>query len=426
MLLDKNAGRGRYLVGFDLRDDACQISWMENPGRRPPKEPVTFSLVPDREQFDIPVALAKTKGANHWLCGPEAVKASADSSCTYLPKLVTLALDGRPVTIEDRPYEPTALLALFIKRCLDMIRDEVPSREILALMFTAREMDLKMIGVLENVRSRLELSCEIYYESYASSFYHFLLMQAETVREPASILFEYEKGGPLRIARMRYNLRTKPKVAFYEEKVLPGLFAENDADRDQEFLAIASGAIGKERYASCYLIGSGFDSGWMQRSIPYLCRGRRAFMGSNLFVKGAGYGAWIKACHPAVADAYYFLDKNKLQDNIGVRGQEKGSLQLHSILDAGVNWYEAAADCDVILEGSNEIHLTLTPLSGGSAEDFLIRLEGLPVREGRAARIRMHFSMSARDKVEVLLEDLGFGEIFPSTGLKWQQTITVK
>lgn len=427
MLFDKapETPQGRFFVGFDLRDDYCQISYMENPGRRPPKEPATFSLLPGQEKFDIPTAIAKAARVNHWSCGLDAQRAAADGSSTYIPKLLSLALEGQLVRIEDSEYEPTALLALFVNRCLALISTVVPTSEISAIMFTARQMNEKMIGILENVKQRLNLACDVFYEGYANSFYNFLLMQADTVREPGSILCEYTKDGPLRISKMRYNLRVRPHVAYREEQVIPGLYSEDADGRDSEFLKILTDAIGRDRFSSVYLIGNGFDGKWMKRSILFLCKGRRAFIGNNLYSKGAGYGAYCKICNPEIAQDYYFLDSNRLKANIGIRGLQKGSTVLHSILDAGVNWYEAAAEDDVILEDGNEVHLTLTPLTGGQSKDFLIRLDGLPMREGRTTRIRMHFSMSAPDKVKLFLEDMGFGEIFPSSGLRWEQTITI-
>ena len=82
--------------------------------------------------------------------------------------------------------------------------------------------------------------------------------------------------------------------------------------------------------------------------------------------------------------------------------------------------------CDLVIEDSAELHLTLQPLTGGKAQDYLIRLEGMPMREGRTARIRLHFTMTSKEQMKVQIEDLGFGEIFPSSGLRFEQMITIR
>ena len=43
--------------------------------------------------------------------------------------------------------------------------------------------------------------------------------------------------------------------------------------------------------SSVYLTGDGFDGDWMKQSVAFLCQGRRAFVGKNLYSKGACYAA---------------------------------------------------------------------------------------------------------------------------------------
>ena len=43
-----------------------------------------------------------------------------------------------------------------------------------------------------------------------------------------------------------------------------------------------------------YLVGEGFEGGWMKNSLTFMCRGRRAFMGNNLYSKGACYAGMLR------------------------------------------------------------------------------------------------------------------------------------
>ncbi|MDE6815041.1 MAG: hypothetical protein K2P71_03285, partial [Lachnospiraceae bacterium] len=52
-------------------------------------------------------------------------------------------------------------------------------------------------------------------------------------------------------------------------------------------------------------------------------------------------------------------------------------------------------------------------------------LEGLPERPKNTSRLKVHVEMSAPDRVTVTIEDMGFGEIFPSSGKGWTSTILV-
>lgn len=424
MLFDRQSEK-KYMVGMDLRDEACQISWCEVQGKRLVKEPVTFSDQPGGEKFDIPMALCKKVGENEWLCGREAVEHSADTDRIFLPRLLSLALEDAPLILEDTEYDPAALLALYINRCLQSFLQTLPAGNPAVLMFTARSMDARMIGLLENVQKRLDLKARVCYQSYAGAFYDFMLNQEESLREPAAALFEYEEGGNLRVTKLRFNRHTTPVVSYLEEREYPGLFAGDEDGRDREFTGILKDELGGQNFASVYLTGSGFKGSWMKKSAALLCRGRRAFLGGNLFSKGAAYGAMFKELRPEILSHYLFLDSNKLRSNVLVRALDHGEEARISLVDAGVNWYEVKSSAELVLEGTAQINLILHPLTGGKEEPFHIRLDRLPVREGRLTRVRLDFSMLSPEKLHILIEDLGFGEIFPSSGLKWEQEITV-
>jgi len=446
MLFD-NTTEPKYIVGFDLRDDYCQISWFEQPKNGITREPMTYSLIPGEEDYNIPTALCKLSGRNRWFAGREAAQAASKVGGTYVSGLLSMALAGNPVKIEEGRYEPVSLLALYIKRCLSFLDVYFQPHQLSALMFTTRHMDERMLSVLEAVKTRLSIKCEVYYEEYANSYFQYMLMQAKNLREPGSILCEYDGSAHIRLSKLIINMRTRPEVAYVEDKVFtfPGTSiaaaktqpsgqeaAVTDEDiamqeeKDSQLARILAEEIERPAaYASAYLVGTGFQDGWMKKSLQILCRGRRAFMGNNLYSKGACYGGYLRLETPAASREYYFLDSNHLKTNVGVRAYVHGELTYFALLDAGINWYEVDSTSDIILEDGNEIELLLTPLTGGEAKIFPVRLEKLIQREGRTTRIRMHFTMPSSDHLHLELEDMGFGEIFPSSGRKWEQEITI-
>ena len=122
---------------------------------------------------------------------------------------------------------------------------------------------------------------------------------------------------------------------------------------------------------------------------------------------------------------HVYLGEDKLKSNIGMKVLRRGEDSYYAIMDAGINWYEATADFEVILESGNLIDFIITPLTGGMITDRPIMLEGLPERPRNATRLKIHVEMSAVDKAEVTIEDLGFGEFFTSSGKGWTQTFSV-
>ena len=122
---------------------------------------------------------------------------------------------------------------------------------------------------------------------------------------------------------------------------------------------------------------------------------------------------------------YVYLGADKLKSNIGIRALRCGEDSYYAILDAGTNWYEASFEFDIILEEGNTLELVITPLTGGNVTSRLITLEGLPERPPRTTRLNIQIEMSAVNQAVVTVTDMGFGEIFKSSGKAWEQTITV-
>ena len=94
-------------------------------------------------------------------------------------------------------------------------------------------------------------------------------------------------------------------------------------------------------------------------------------------------------------------------------------------MDAGTEWYDAASQIDIILEDGDEIVLLQTPVDSGGPREIAVKLENMPERPRATTRLRVRLSMTAADRMRIEAEDLGFGEIFPSSGMKWEQEIAI-
>lgn len=76
--------------------------------------------------------------------------------------------------------------------------------------------------------------------------------------------------------------------------------------------------------SSVYLTGEGFENNWYPNSLKVLCNGRRAFLGNNLYSKGACYSS-MRYADP-YDDGPIYLDGTKMTEQICLRmrigGQE--------------------------------------------------------------------------------------------------------
>lgn len=421
----------RIAVGYDLGTAFAQISYcgLED------TEPETVSAVTGTEQYNIPAVLCKRSGVGQWYYGKEAIKFAREENGILVEDLLALAERGEEVMVEGEAFDPVALLTLFVKRSMSLLNIRISLSQIDAFMFTVEELTPRIVDVLGKVAAGLQLKMQqICFQSHRESFYAYTLHQSRELWKNDVMIFEYNKH--LKSLCLECNNRTTPKVVFIEQLDYPDMkrriWQEEESERqrqmeelDQLFLDIARETLDGRNVSTIFLLGDGFKEGWAKESLKLLCKNRRVFQGNNLYSKGACYGMLERLNPSAVGKEHVYLGADKLKSNIGMKALRRGEDSYYAILDAGTNWYEAVSEFDVILESGNELDFVITPLTGGNVTSRTLTLEGLPQRPKRTTRLNIRIEMTAVDKAAVTIEDMGFGELVPSSGKAWTQTIPV-
>lgn len=429
----------KLIVGYDLGNEYCQISYALSEGG----EPETLSQVAGAQIYNIPAVLCKRYGTNQWLYGREALRCAEAREGVLVENLATLALDGETVVIDGESFDPVALLALFFKKTLGMLA-QINSR-ITALMVTCSVLDRRILEVLTHIVESIQIRVNrVAIQSYAESFYCYMLRQPRELWLSPALLFEHRRG-EIRVLRMESNRRTTPIVVFVEERryqfleyavpeeasgegenSAPALSQEQKDMLDAAFLRIAEEVCGEDTLGSVFLIGDGFAEDWMKYSLRFLCKGRRVFQGNNLFSKGACVGMQERLLPGEKGKKYVFLGNDKLRANIGMKILRQGEESYYALLDAGVNWYEAERTLEVYLQEGNVLTLLIAPLAGSASEKKArsvdIVLEGL---SGTIARLRLHFFLKEENCLSAEIQDLGFGEFRVSAGRVWKEEIPI-
>ena len=290
------------------------------------------------------------------------------------------------------------------------------------------------MDVLGKVAAGLQLKAQhICFQSHLDSFYSFTMHQERDLRQNDVVIFEYDTF--LKTLCLECNQKTTPKVIFIERKDYPQMerrvWQEEEEARQRQmkeldvlFAGIVQESMEEKNVSTVFLLGDGFKESWARDSLKLLCKNRRVFQGNNLYSKGACYGI-LDRLGKGQRQEYVYLGADKLKSNIGMKVLRCGEEVYYAVLDAGVNWYETSADFDIILEEGNTLEFVITPLTGGRVTNRILTLEGLPGRPPRTTRLNVHIEMTSVDKAEVTVEDMGFGELFRSSGMAWTQMIFV-
>lgn len=423
---------GAVLVGYDLGEDYSQISYSVV-GQ---EEVETVATVMGTKQYNIPTLLCKRKGVNQWFYGKDAVRNAGQEDMIPVERLLTLARKGEELELDGEKFDPVALLTLFLKRSLTLLSFVTTVENIGAILFTVDELDDGMVEVLAKAAVNLNLKTKkIYFQSHTESLYCYVLHQPQELWVYQVLAFEHD-GRRLRTYRLECNKRTTPIVVLIEEQFYDTLAIPEETEEesiredayrvaDERFLEIIQKLCEGRIVSSAYLLGDGFRADWNKKSLQFLCRNRRVFQGNNLFSRGACFGLRDKLMPDETSQKYVFLGKDKLKSNIGVNVLRQGTESYLALLDAGENWYEVKKECEFYLEGARELALVITPLNGRLKETKRLTFGGGGAEDAPIKKYRMEIGMSSPETVKVKLTDLGFGELFPGTGMSWEETIEV-
>ena len=409
----------KYLLGIDIGDTFCQISYLNTRRLTAGMDPHTFSYVAGGEEFDIPAAAFQDPESGKWYFGNDALNLSAERGKEPLTHLLSSAR-------EDGENGCLQILISFLGYCMSLLAKEVTFEEIEAITFTTTDMDSTNAEILRKAAEVLFPGFDkVAYEEHIKSFYHYVLMQDEEQRRQSVLLVDGWSDSELVLYTLSFNKKTRPIVCFPQERHLE-IPADADAEQKDKLLFSAVRELMQEKeFSAAYLTGRALAGGWMKDSLNLICRGRRAFAGDTLYSKGAADSTMAACGLASKADKYFYLSRDALRCNIGMECLKKGRTVYQALLDAGAEWYDAAAQIDVLLEDGDEIVLLETSVDRGNEREIAIRLENMPQRPRAATRLRIRLSMTAADRMRLEVEDLGFGEIFPSSGMKWEQEIAI-
>lgn len=409
--------RESVYFGIDINDRYAMISYYQ----LNMNEPETLSTIAGGEVFQIPTLLAKRKGVGQWYYGDDAKKMAKTSEVICVDSLLKRAVNGDNVRIEEENYEAWELLALFLKKVIDLPRKlgNVPLFD--KVILSVERLSKENMEVFWNIAPKLGLSSDTFMViDHKESFYHFALSQSESLWIHDVYLFEND-GKNLFYYGLKRNTRTKPQMISIKESIKNPV--ESESEQDMEFLGVLRRAFENQLVTTAYLVGEGFEGGWMKESLNFLCKNRRVFMGNNLFSKGACYAGFNRE-HPDKWN-FIYMGEHEMKFNLSLKVRDCGNMAFHTLISAGKNWFETKGDCEVILMGSPEIEFWKQLPNSRDAVIESLELTDLPNRPDRTTRLRISATPISDEKIEVVIKDMGFGEIYRSTDKNWKYTMTM-
>ncbi len=408
----ENTDRKIY-VGIDLDTDAVMVSYSYGNG-----EPETVSPMAGSEIFSIPLAVALKKDGS-WAYGEEARRVGKAGLGRCEDHLLERALRGEQVQLDTHMFSVSELLARFLKKMVMMAGRLGPRASLERLVLTTHGLDVPMIRLLKECVEFMQLAeGRVHLMDHKESFFYYGSSQPAELSSHDMGLFACD-GRQMRFWCLERGKSSRPQLLSVREE----RYGFEMQQADEIFTRIIPQAFGKQIITTVYLVGDGFEDGWMKQSLKLLCQGRRVFLGKNLFSKGACFAAMRLA--DKRPPQYVYIGEHEMKCNVSLKVYERGNLSFYTLISAGEPWFDVQGSCELVIDGSPTVDFWIQQPNSREARIESVELAALPPRENRTTRIRIDAVPQSDHEVQMILTDVGLGELVPGTGKKWEYLLTL-
>ncbi|MCR5546198.1 MAG: hypothetical protein K6F30_06940 [Lachnospiraceae bacterium] len=401
--------------GLDITEKYALISYY----KQNMEEPETISTVVGSEMFQIPLYLSKRHGVGQWYIGNEARRQVQLNAAEGVDHLLKRALHRENIWVDTQEYQALDLFIIYLRKILTLPGQYCGNSRLEKLVITVPNLDMEYMEFLAVVCNRLGLdSSKVLFIDRGESFYYYSLNQRADVFYNDVMLFDIEDN-QLTGCKLHRNEDTTPQLI----KLEPANYGPLIDNKDMNFLKVLESSFEGNQISSVFLTGDGFDGDWMKASLAFLCHNRRVFAGKNLYSKGACYAGFVKDGNKPWP--FVFMGDQELKVNLSLKVLKQNEMQFISLLDAGDNWFESEFSCEVILDGTKEIEFWIQRPEKRQATVEVLELNDLPDRENRTTRLRITAKPISDKDIKIIIRDLGFGDIVPSSNKVWEHELSI-
>lgn len=325
--------------------------------------------------------------------------------------------------IENSGLSRANLFAFFIRHCFEILSHQNISGSVKGLCFTARHLDSTLQTSLKDGFYLLDLGeCRLYFEDYMESYYHFIIRQKKSAFDDRAVII-YRYADELVMGSMVFRNRLLENTVSNDETVtlpLPiDLSLQEKDDRLSEFI---NNRIANKRTSSIFIVSKDLSISNMPRSLRALRDRGHIFAGNNLFVMGAAYSAYDRQnIYDEDSKMTALVGSDRIKHDIYIEARRNKRVQNIILAGAEQNFYEVDTCIDVIAYDNDVFEFFVKNIETNSVTKRLIHLTGIPKRPPNTTRLRVKLSFASSTDFIVEVSDLGFGNLFATSGLVFKE-----
>lgn len=133
-------------------------------------------------------------------------------------------------------------------------------------------------------------------------------------------------------------------------------------------------------------------------SIGSLCMQRRkVYYGNNLFAKGA-CAAGKERLEDKILKGYRYMSPALVLKDVGMEMRVMGAPAYYPLIEAGKNWYECKAGCELILDDITELVFVVGTFGEKHKKKVIMGLPGPPERPNKTTRLSLALAYVSQKK----------------------------
>ena len=408
------------LIGMEIGEKTAQLCYFD----RRAAEPVSIPTKVGTNQYAFPMSLVKMAGKDEWHFGFEADYFGKRENGIAVPSPFETAAKDRTVTVDGTEMCAHELLAVFIRESLRMLGVPHPVSAAAGICVTTDALTRTLAANIRKALVQVGFRPEVCHVcDHEESFYYYGYSMKPEVRAREMGLIRFS-GNLASFSRMEESRSRKPSVVTVTETAHTSLPEDPEA-RDAAFSEAVSAWTDGMNYSGIFITGEGFGVDWAVSSVKTLSRAAsHVFEGDNLFVKGACWAVFELLERHAFTNRLY-LGPDQIRATVGIDVIENGKQVFLPLVKAGRRYDSGDVKCEIILDGREDLLVTVQYADRAAHRNERIILEGLPERPPRATRIRLTASTEDVTAVKISAEDLGFGEMYPATHQIWTMQVAL-
>lgn len=406
----------KLIVGYDLCEDFTRISCYSYKSF----EPISIGIEDGKEDVPIPTVLCIKNDTRQWIFGEEALQCAANGEGILVDHLLSKLRNEEQLQINQTSYCATALMEIFLRKTLLLVKNYFPTEPITKLVVTVADTHPAFVDKIYQSLALLGIEKDrAVVISHAGAYLYYAMSQDRSLWMNDVGLFDFGEEG-LQYYQIHINRRVKPIIAGLSRKDLSeemkvSMLRQKNINCAYIFENLANTILYKQVISTIYFTGKGFEEDWSSPAIKSLCAGRRVFLGQNLYTKGACYAAKELSGDQKLQDML-LLNDDMITTSVLLRVYCDTRWKEVPLAKAGETWYEVHSTVEVIPEGVAELMvLRKDILSKDILYDTFI-IDGLPERPNRMTRLCIDFTCENRNTGNIKVSDLGFGEFYPESG----------